>query len=164
MRVNRNILWIENAGTEGVSVKANRADEKSEIFRLTVPGGLKYILSSGEVFQMKLYDSTKTEISRLSRLWLVELQPLQETPLEIAVFDYAPWFEIPKKNQYNEGYADFLRVVFPGYEDGKKEPTGGFITLSQYCSLIIELKSPDIVSWAAGDGSFVKFDIEAELV
>jgi len=149
----KTILRFEDGGSEEVTVKANAPNEKSEIFRVTCPSGLKYSLLSGRLFRIKLYDNTKTEIGRLSQLWIMIKIPLQEGLIQIGTpFGYSTWYNISKVNQLNSGYNGPLHLEIPH----------GFISIVEDEAIVIELKSPDIVSWAAGDGSEITFDVADE--
>jgi len=138
-----------------VAVKSNVASVKSEIFRLTPPLGIFYMVDplNFYIIGCKLNKSGGDQSDRMGKLWLMVKTAGQETLEELTEFDYAQWVDLSIAQQQNINFKENSKVQFPlGRLPKDYRVLPGDM-------LVLELRSSDVVSWAATDGTQIFFKV-----
>lgn len=153
------VLQAEDKSSLHVAAKSNVAGRKTEILSITPPTGIAYRVNILDFYVLlKLNKTGGGQITdRQAKLWLVAKRGDIETVEQFVEFDYLKWIDLSIVQQMNVNYRENTKIEFPGSTklEGKVRVAPGDI-------FMIEMKSSDVVSWAAGDASYIHFKLIEE--
>lgn len=153
------VLQTEDKGSLHVAAQSNTAGRKTELLRITPPAGIAYRVNILDFYMLlKLNKAGGGQITdSQAKLWLVAKRGDIETVEQFVEFDYLKWMDLTIVQQMNKNYRENTKIEFPGTTKqwGKERVTPGDI-------LMVEMRSSDVVSWAAGDASYIHFKLVEE--
>jgi len=93
-----------------VETFANATGRKSEVFRVTVPDMLKWVIKDQALLVMKLRNSAGNELGSNSRIYVGVKEPIQNFNDGISEVSYQPYRTKDLNAQYNEDENRKMRL------------------------------------------------------